>query len=168
MFAPFRRFEALGLASSWTDEGGRVSVQSFNSARAVQSRWDWSQGVHAQKDVEDAMARAHAGAPRGWRLLACHHPPDTPSQARLSVSTRHGVRTLESLHQAERTLLLCGHVHRFTRTAIGVGEIITAPTLASSRVRQDGCGFVLLRLDETRADAERINLSAAGLAQEAP
>lgn len=50
LFSPFSRFEGLGLASRWDSKCGLVSIRSFNSARAVQLRWDWSQGAYVRQD----------------------------------------------------------------------------------------------------------------------
>jgi 3',5'-cyclic AMP phosphodiesterase CpdA len=142
--APFGRFRDLGLASHWRAPEGAVRVLAINSARGAQLRPDWSQGVYGGED----LARAFAPDAAHWRVIACHHPPQTPPGARLSVRTRNASAMLERLRGAGRTLLLCGHVHAFTVQAVGMGIIATAATLASPRVRGDGQGFNLVELDQ--------------------
>lgn len=155
---PFGRFHRLNFPSSWVASGGRAAVVAWNSAQAVQARLDWSQGVHRAPEVDRALALAHQLAPAGWRVLACHHPPGPPLGAPIAVKTMNAAMTRRKLEGATKTVLLCGHVHRFSQEVVGASMIVTAPTLASSRHRGSGRGFVVLRLFETSAEPELVAL----------
>jgi 3',5'-cyclic AMP phosphodiesterase CpdA len=150
---PFSRFRALGLGSYWVDPEGRASVSSFNSARALQWRPDWSQGVYAPRDVARAIAVGARSAPQGWRIVACHHPPATPAGSPIAARTRRGALGAAMLSDAPRTILLSGHVHGFSLQQRGEALFITAPSLASSRDRAQGLGFVVLKLALNAAPA---------------
>ena len=151
---PYGRFRKLNFPTNWACVEGRAAVVAWNSARAIQARLDWSQGVHEPLDVDLALTLAHELAPRGWRILACHHPPGAPSGAPIGVRTKNAAMTRAKLEASVKTVLLCGHVHHFSKEAVGSSFIVTAPTLASSREREGGRGFVLLRLDHEVMEAE--------------
>lgn len=163
---PFARFRALGLNTFWSSQDGRAAAAAFNSARAVQLRPDWSQGVYALSDVASALKRCADAAPQGWRVLACHHPPVTPSGSPLLARTRNGALGVHALRASPRTILLSGHVHAFTLSRRGEALLVTAPSLASSRERGDGLGFNVLRLNEAEAVVERWKLGPNGFASD--
>lgn len=148
-FAPFARFEALGLMQAWDSACGLVSVRAFNSARAVQARPDWSQGVYEERDIRALSESFSRGARH--RVFVCHHPPHAPALSPFPVQTLGAESALSAL--SERHLLLCGHLHRsadfaaFGRAHI---EVSTAPTLASLRERGQKPGFRVMRFNEAR------------------
>jgi 3',5'-cyclic AMP phosphodiesterase CpdA len=147
--APFARFSGLGLLEGWDSSCGLVGVRAYNSARAVQTRLDWSQGVYAGADIH---ALSLSFNPRSrHRIIACHHPPHAPASSPLPVETRGAEAALSLL--SDRYLFLCGHLHSsadflaFGRPHL---EVSTAPTLASSRERGQGPGFRVRRFDATQ------------------
>jgi 3',5'-cyclic AMP phosphodiesterase CpdA len=146
VFDPFGRYRNLGLADFWTGKEGLAAVASVNTARAMQLRRDWSQGVFNIEHVEEAHGKLVTAAPTGWRFLACHHPPFTPTEAQVESRTRRSAKALQLLHPPERSVVLCGHVHGFFMMEDGASgvRIIAAPSLASSRERGAGAGFVLI------------------------
>jgi 3',5'-cyclic AMP phosphodiesterase CpdA len=157
MVRPYQRFQDLGLGTQWAAHDGGAAVVAWNSARAVQARLDWSQGVHREREVGEALAQLRALAPQGWGVLACHHPPGPPDGAPIRVATRFSDRTRTALSSTEKTLMLCGHVHHYSVEIVGGARIVTAPTLSSSRARRHGCGFVVIRLGD-EAEIEAVTL----------
>jgi 3',5'-cyclic AMP phosphodiesterase CpdA len=146
--APFARFRALGLATGWDSACGVVSVRSVNTARAIQARRDWSQGVY-HKDDFAALGASFSTSAR-FRVIACHHPPHAPSGAALSVSTRGVERALEALVGPHH--FLCGHLHQaFVYEVNGARrlQVMTSPTLASERERGEAPGFRVIRFSDT-------------------
>ncbi len=143
---PFGRYADLGLGGFWTGRDGLAAVASVNTARGLQLRKDWSQGAFDLEHVADAQTRLHASAPNGWRFLVCHHPPFTPTEALVESSTRRSAKALKLLTPPSRTIVLCGHVHGFfLMEDPGTGvRIVAAPSLASSRERGAGAGFVVI------------------------
>jgi 3',5'-cyclic AMP phosphodiesterase CpdA len=166
--APFARFEAMGLPAVWARADGTAAASCFNTARGAQNRLDWSQGVCGIEDLEAALAWCAGAAPAGWRIVACHHPPTPPDGARLKTRTRHGAAALDRLQETSHTLMLCGHVHAFTRTRIGGALVITAPSLASGRDRGSGLGFLALDLAPALVTATRWSYDGAAFRPEPP
>lgn len=140
LLSPFVRFTRLGLASRWDSKCGLVSIRSLNSARAVQARQDWSQGVYRRRDF---AALPNSFSPdASFRIIACHHPPHTPPQERMALSTRGLGRTLPLLGGTH--LFLCGHLHHaadFVVDGFPHLRVMTAPTLTSKRERGEAPGF---------------------------
>lgn len=157
IFDPFGRYHELGLGDFWTGGDGLLAIASVNTARGIQMRKDWSQGAFDLEDVTEAQARLDAAAPTGWRFLACHHPPFTPTEALVESTTRRSERALKILRPASRTVVLCGHVHGFflmedPTTRI---RIVAAPSLASSRERGAGAGFVIIDVTQDTLAIQR-------------
>lgn len=156
-FSPFGRFGRLGLGGFWTGGNGLAAIASINTARSFQLRRDWSQGAFDLADVEEAQAKMQEAAPTGWRFLACHHPPFTPTEALVASRTRRSARALALLTPPARTIVLCGHVHGyfFSKDPVTSVHTLTAPSLASSRERGAGAGFVLLTVTPASVAIQR-------------
>jgi 3',5'-cyclic AMP phosphodiesterase CpdA len=168
-FGPFGRFGRLGLGAFWTGGNGLAAIASINTARSFQLRRDWSQGAFDLDDVSEAQARLDSAAPAGWRFLACHHPPFTPADALVEARTRRSARALALLKPPARTIVLCGHVHGFfvmedPATAV---RIVAAPSLASSRERGAGAGFVVLTVSSDAVAIQRWRHDGAAFAPDA-
>lgn len=145
MWAPFQRFEQLGLASAWDSNCGTVSIRALNSACAIQGTPDWSQGVYRREDFAALAASFTPAATR--RIIACHHPPHAPSPARMPIATRGLSAALAQLKGEH--LFLCGHLHHsadYRVTGFAHLRVMTAPTLTSTRERGEPPGFRLITL----------------------
>ncbi len=143
--APFARFDDLGLQSRWDSECGLVSVRSLNSARAIQARWDWSQGAYRKRDFVN-LSNSFADEAR-FRIIACHHPPHGPLQKRMAISTTGVARALPLL--VGQHVFLCGHLHHAADFAVEGRphlRVMTAPTLTSKRERGEAPGFRVIEL----------------------
>lgn len=142
VFTPFERFDTLGMATSWQSADPPVEISTLNTARPIQARRDWSQGVYP-RGAFAALADDHADA--AWRIVAAHHPPVSMGGAQVRSDSRRGPESWDALGRARRTLLLCGHLHRFAVMRVPPllqARMIVAPTLSSGRSRSAGHGFV--------------------------
>lgn len=151
-FNPFGRFKKLGLLSSWQSGDGIVQIEAANSARGLQWRLDWSQGDYDQPEVLAALKRLRASQAH-HRILALHHPPETPAGA--SVTSEPSGITGAALHfkQYEPDLVLSGHVHAafdFQARNLNGIRVMTVPSLASSRQRGFGSGFGVIKVTMDR------------------
>lgn len=148
---PYRRFLRLPVVDRWSDGDSTVGVAAITTARALQARLDWSQGVYRISALKAALAWARACA---WRIVVAHHPPVTHEGALVRSDARRGREALEVLSDCEQTLLLCGHAHGFKLVSLGPpsSAFVVAPSLASGRPREGGHGFVVLDLTAERAD----------------
>jgi 3',5'-cyclic AMP phosphodiesterase CpdA len=154
----FGRFKALGLLQSWRSSDGYVAIEAANSARSVQARLDWSQGDYGQANVLDALKRLGVSNAK-FRALALHHPPETPSGARVN-SNPIGLDTFNRHCENLRPdIVMCGHVHDifdFKAASIGGVRVTTAPSLSSHRERGFGSGFVVMTIAATTSQVKRM------------
>lgn len=138
---PKRRYLRLMLATTWHDAEMGVRVRSFDTSRAVQMRRDWSQGVYDIDELDDALQEG------GRLVLVAHHSPVTPPNAPVESDARRGKKALERMRRHDGLVLLCGHTHRFFAGRLNGGPLtVVAPSLASSRVRGDDNGFVVVQI----------------------
>lgn len=139
IWSPHARFDRLALLASWDSSDRRVGVRAFKSARALQARPYWSQGVYRPTEIAALVASFAPDA--AHRLIVCHHPPHAPPGLPMRI---HTLRARESISAVRgRLLMLCGHVHAARcYTAFGRDNLIvsTAPTLGSARLREEAAG----------------------------
>lgn len=138
---PKRRYLRLTFATSWSDAELGVRVRAFDTARAMQLRRDWSQGVYDLEDLDEAL---HEG---GRLVLVAHHTPVTPPGAAVESEPRRGKSALARMAKHDGLVLLAGHTHKFYAGRLSGGPLtIVAPSLASSRLRGEQNGFVVVRI----------------------
>ncbi|MDX2236263.1 MAG: metallophosphoesterase [Hyphomonadaceae bacterium] len=139
MIDPYGRFKTLPASCEWDAPDGAGAVRQIATARAIQSRRDWSQGAY---DLA-ALRRALSGPP-GWLFLVAHHPPGTFPGARVRSDARRAEAARALIGARPRTVLLAGHAHGFClhRFNAAGSALIVAPSLASGRPRAGGHGFV--------------------------
>ncbi|MET0181815.1 MAG: metallophosphoesterase [Caulobacterales bacterium] len=138
---PKRRFVRLMLATSWSHAELGVRVRAFDTARPVQLRRDWSQGVYDLKDLDEMLEEG------GRLVLVAHHPPVTPPGAQVESDARRGKRALERMAKHNGLVLLCGHTHKFYVGRLGGGPLtVVAPSLSSFRQRGETPGFVSVQI----------------------
>lgn len=116
LLAPFKRYEhimgeqdAVGKLVLLGD--GRVRVSAINTARGVQGRINWADGVINLGDLEEALDLLSGGPHNAWRVLVCHHPLREPGHSRISVDTRRGGEALRRCAAAHVDAILTGHIH---------------------------------------------------------
>lgn len=146
---PYLRFRALPVVERWSSES--VGVAAISTARAIQARLDWSQGVYRLTALRAALAAVRACP---WRVIVAHHPPVTHQGAWVRSDARRGREALQILAEDERTLLLCGHAHGFKMVPLGPpsSAFFVAPSLASGRPRDGGHGFVVYDFTPEQVD----------------
>lgn len=146
---PKKRFRRLAFATSWSDAEAGVRVRAFDTARPVQARRDWSQGVYDINDLDEALEEG------GRLVLVAHHPPMTPPGAAVASEARRGLQALARMGRHNGLVLLCGHTHKFFAGRLGAGGPLTivAPSLASSRLRGENAGFVVVRIADNGVSA---------------
>ncbi|OYU51238.1 MAG: hypothetical protein CFE27_13040 [Alphaproteobacteria bacterium PA1] len=144
---PFGRYNRLGLRTTWQSSDNLVHIEAANSARGLQGRMDWSQGDYGQLGVIEALDRL-GGSRAQYKVLALHHPPQTPAGASVMSMPSGLNRFVKRLTLNPLDLLLCGHVHAafdFPAPVLAGVRVMTVPSLASSRERGFGSGFGVLR-----------------------
>lgn len=114
--APFERYtrymSGLDAVDRLIELGrGLVRICAINTARGVQGRINWADGVIDLDDLEAALSRLADGPTEAWRILLCHHPLREPGHARISVDTRRGGEALHRCAAAHVDAILTGHIH---------------------------------------------------------
>lgn len=151
---PWHHYRALEAAVEARLDLPELALVPLKTVAAAQLRLNWSKGRIARADLAETLAGLHAGATRGLRLVAGHHPlidADTRSKG----STRGGRAALAALAAAGAQAVLSGHVHDpFDRVVHAGGHPI----------RLIGAGTLSERLRSTPPSYNRLEWSAqAGL-----
>lgn len=149
---PWRRLQkAVETHASRNFCNDQVQIESFNSARGVQFRWDWSLGVVSARHLNAPLeALAQARAPT--RILTAHHPILSPLENRGRARTRRAPRFAQKIADTA-DLVLTGHLHQHFACPVRSGEctswFVGASTAFSARTREEAAGFNLIDIHET-------------------
>ena len=170
LFAPFRRYAtAMGardIVGKVVELGeGRVRVGAINSARGVQGRINWAQGIIDLDDLRSTLDLLSEGPVGARRVLVCHHPLSEPGHARISVDTRRGGEALHLCAAAGVDAVLTGHIHDpFAHPVRLSGRQLVqmgSGTL-STRLRQSYASFCVVTLSESHVRQEVVTAAARG------
>lgn len=122
-----------------------VSIRGLNTARGWQARMNWAEGSVSLSELSSVIDEQDEGV----RLIACHHPFESPAKARLTTATRRGEQASRRLASSPVSVLLTGHVHtphaEIIRNGDGAYLAITAGTL-STRLRMKPPAFNLITI----------------------
>jgi 3',5'-cyclic AMP phosphodiesterase CpdA len=171
MMTPFERysryfgeFDAVGGLVELC--GGMVRISAINTARGVQGRLNWADGVIKLEDLEAALALLSQGPSNAWRILLCHHPLREPGHSRISVDTRRGGEALRRCAAAHVDAIVTGHVHdafahpihspRGQMVQMGSGTL-------STRLRATQPSFCLMTIDRQHLVQEIVSVGRSGL-----
>jgi 3',5'-cyclic AMP phosphodiesterase CpdA len=171
VLGPFDRYarymegmDAVGKLIELRD--GAVRIAAINSARGVQSRLNWADGVIDLEDLETALELLAGGPEDAWRLLICHHPLDEPGLSQVAVVTKRGVDALKLCARAHVDAILTGHIHdafahaitntRRPMVQMGSGTL-------STRLRATPPSFCVLQMEDGRMTQDVVSIELNGL-----
>ncbi len=162
MIAPFNRYarymsglDAVGRLVELG--GGLVRISAINTARGVQGRINWADGVISLNDLEEALDRLADGPEGAWRILLCHHPLLEPGHSMIAVDTLRGGEAMRRCAAARVDAILTGHIHDAFAHPI---ESVRRPMV------QMGAGTLSTRLRATRPSFCVISIDGEHLVQE--
>lgn len=162
MVAPFNRYarymaglDAVGRLVELG--GGLVRISAINTARGIQGRINWADGVISLNDLEQALDRLADGPDGAWRILICHHPLLEPGHSQIAVDTLRGGEALRRCAAARVDAILTGHIHDAFAHPI---EAVRRPMV------QMGAGTLSTRLRATRPSFCVISIDGEHLVQE--
>lgn len=171
MMAPFDRYgrymsgiDAVGQLIELGD--GLVRVSAINTARGVQGRINWADGVIDIDDLKTALERLAGGPEGAWRLLICHHPLHEPGHSKISVDTRRGGEALRLCAAAKVDAILTGHIHdAFAHPIEGVARpmVQMGGGTLSTRLRATRPSFCVILIDGEHMVQEIVTLDRNGL-----
>ena len=122
-FSPFaafdRNFSNSGVRSLQNEA---FSIVTLNTARGMQTRLNWAQGVISVPQAQAAAAELSAMRRGAVRIVVCHHPLILPAGAPIKAYTRGGPEAAEIFVHAGVDLALSGHLHRPFAQAFPFGD----------------------------------------------
>jgi 3',5'-cyclic AMP phosphodiesterase CpdA len=152
LFAPFARYtKAFGDPEHAAFDAPGLAARSFNTARGVQMRTNWSKGCANLGDV-DRVVGSFSSVPAGvLRVVLCHHPLTEITGGPMTGEVRRGEDAALELARAKVDLILTGHVHVPFVHPLSEGDgcsyAVGAGTL-STRERGAPAGFNVIEWDE--------------------
>jgi 3',5'-cyclic AMP phosphodiesterase CpdA len=171
MIAPFSRYarymEGLDTVGRLAEfGGGLVRMSAINTARGVQGRVNWADGVISLDHLEEALGHLSGGPESAWRILVCHHPLLEPGHSRVSVDTLRGGEALRRCVAARVDAILTGHIHdAFADPIATAGRPMVqmgAGTL-STRLRATRPSFCVIMIDGEHMVQEIVTIDRNGL-----
>lgn len=169
--APFDRYarfmKGIDVVDRVVEIGtGMVRVAAINSARGIQGRVNWADGVIDLDDLKQALELLSGGAPDAWRLLICHHPLQEPGHSRIAVDTLRGGQALRLCEEAHVDVILTGHIHdAFAHPVESVRRPMVqmgAGTL-STRLRATRPSFCVISIEDEQMVQEIVTVDRNGL-----
>ncbi len=171
MIAPFNRYarymsglDAVGRLVELG--GGLVRISAINTARGIQGRINWADGVISLHDLEEALDRLAGGPEGAWRLLICHHPLLEPGHSMIAVDTLRGGEAMRRCAAARVDAILTGHSHDAFAHPI---ESVRRPMVQmgggtlSTRLRATRPSFCVISIDGERLVQEIVTIDRNGL-----
>jgi 3',5'-cyclic AMP phosphodiesterase CpdA len=171
MIAPFGRYRRFIDGHDVVDKlivlrDGEVRISGINTARGVQARRNWADGVVDMDDLEAALGLLSEGPRDAWRLLLCHHPLIHPLHAQITVQTLRGEEALGRCAEARVDAILTGHIHDAFADPISTERRpvvqMGAGTL-STRLRATRASFCIIEIDGDRMAQDVVTIDRAGL-----
>ena len=145
---------------------GRVRIAAINTARGVQARRNWADGVVDMEDLDTALSLLAGGAGDAWRLLICHHPLVEPGHSQIGVDTLRGAEALQRAAASKVDAILTGHIHDAFAHAVETSARpmvqMGAGTL-STRLRSTPPSFCVIEIDGDTLAQEIVHIEAGGL-----
>lgn len=148
-------FDAVGRLVELHD--GAVRICALNTARGMQARLNWADGVIDIDDLSESLDLLSKGPEDAWRLLICHHPLHEPGNSQVSVDTRRGGRALDLCAAAHVDAIFTGHIH----------DAFAHPISTTRRpMVQMGSGTLSIRTRATRAGFCVVQIEGGRLTQD--
>lgn len=166
MIAPFDRYArymiGLDAVGRLIELGGVVRISAINTARGIQGRLNWADGVIDLDELETALRLLAGGPSDVWRILVCHHPLREPGHSQIAVDTRRGGEALRLCTTARIDAILTGHVHdafahpihapRRQMVQMGSGTL-------STRLRATDPSFCVVTIEGERITQDIVSVS---------
>jgi 3',5'-cyclic AMP phosphodiesterase CpdA len=168
---PFRRYEkymegmdATGRLVELRD--GAIRIVALNTARGMQSRMNWADGVIDLDDLDEVLDLLAKGPADAWRLLVCHHPLHEPEMAKVSVDTRRGEEALKRCAKANVDAIFTGHIHDAFAHAVGTTRrpmVQMGSGTLSTRLRATQASFCVVQIEGDRMTQDILTAGPAGI-----
>lgn len=130
-----------------------VAVETFETARGLQIRLDWSLGRARPDQAREIASRlASEAGPDAARVVACHHPLVAPGGSTGRARTTYAEEAADIFARGGADLVLTGHLHQVfalkeSRDAHACW-FVGASTALSARTRDEPAGFNVIDIAE--------------------
>lgn len=169
VFEPFRAYkrhlggyDAVGKLTEFG--GGLVRLAAINTARGMQGRLNWADGVISRGALEEALDLLAPGPRDCWRVLVCHHPLAEPGHSEIAVDTKRGGEALQRCAAKTVDVVLTGHIHDAFAHPLHIAErrlVQMGSGTLSTRVRATQASFCLVSFSERRITQDIVNVGDA-------
>lgn len=123
----------------------RLVMVGLNTARPVLPHWNWANGAISRRQLDD-LERHCAPVKDRYRICVMHHPIHKAEKAPLKVTVFGARAAMERMHKLGIDLVLTGHVHFASVTAMERTVFASASTAISRRLRSQENGFNVIDL----------------------
>jgi len=163
LFNPFGRYNTYIEPLSLTEYRDKnVIIQSYNSSRGVQLKFDWSLGVINLQDLNQKIQNLKKAPPHILKMIAVHHPLIYPDVSPLQVSTKNGHEAVKLLSDANIDAVLSGHVHApfVVEREPGQTQLLSIGSgTLSTRMRGKPASFNHIEIDATKLSITAVDWS---------
>lgn len=145
---------------------GAIRICALNTARGMQARLNWADGVIDIDDLATSLDLLSQGPADAWRLLICHHPLHEPGNSQVSVETRRGAHALDMCAAAHVDAIFTGHIHDAFAHAIGTTRrpmVQMGSGTLSTRTRASLAGFCVVQIEGGRLTQDVVAINREGL-----
>jgi 3',5'-cyclic AMP phosphodiesterase CpdA len=145
---------------------GAVRICALNTARGMQARLNWADGVIDIDDLAVSLNLLSRGPADAWRLLICHHPLHEPGNSQVSVETRRGAHALDLCAAAHVDAIFTGHIHDAFAHPINTARrpmVQMGSGTLSTRVRASRAGFCVVQIEDGRLTQDVVAIDREGL-----
>lgn len=153
------KFDAVGRLVELHD--GAIRICALNTARGVQARLNWADGVIDIDDLAASLGLLSKGPEEAWRLLICHHPLHEPGNSQVSVDTRRGAHALDLCAAAHVDAIFTGHIHDAFAHPIDTSRrpmVQMGSGTLSIRTRASRAGFCVVQIEGGRLTQDVVEI----------
>ena len=137
-YGRYKKFIDMDLAPVLSSN--QFVMAGLNTARPVLPHWNWANGALSKAQLKH-LKDCFAGEDDRYRICVMHHPVHKAEKAPLKVTVFGASEAMQTIHDLQIDLVLTGHVHYASITAVENTIFASASTAISCRLRSQENGF---------------------------
>ncbi|QBQ55617.1 metallophosphoesterase family protein [Nitrosococcus wardiae] len=134
-------------------ERNDVIIAGLNSARPILPHWNWANGAISSAQLKD-LKNVYNQSLAKRRVCVFHHPIHEALNTPVDTVVFGAKKALRALHKLKVDLVLTGHAHHASVTALGdvyhKTTYLSASTALSSRLREQENRFNWVEIDQDK------------------
>ncbi len=160
---PLKRYRKyISPLSDTIYEDDYCVIIGINTARPAVPHWNWANGMVSREQVEFVLRHFRAVPHDKARLFVCHHPLVNVKGAPIDTVVWGSMDLMAVLEDQMVDVVLTGHIHHASIVAQGESRgpvMVGSASATSTRLRNQGNGYNILRLAPRQIDIELIHWS---------